>query len=152
MKNDHSHLTAAHTLTFDQLREGYASWSVSGQLPDFILSYNDHEVMIRGFLYSAGDDRWILASEPDLKSCCVGASGKRGLQLSISGSLPKKPPSTALLVQGTLKVTPGTLSPFYALDQASILSEPVSLTLLWMIALACVCCLSIKHLMRNKAY
>lgn len=137
-------------LTFDQLHEGYSSWSLSGTFPETLLAYDDQQVMIRGFLYSAGDEAWILASEPNLKSCCVGASGKRGLQLAVTGSLPKEPPATALLVQGTLKVTPGSLKSFYALDQAFIIEEPLSFSLFWGVALACACFLLVRYFWKHS--
>lgn len=141
---------ADHSLTFDQLREDYSSWSLSGNLPETLLAYAEQQVMIRGFLYSAGDETWILASEPNLKSCCVGASSKRGLQLTVTGSLPKEPPITALLVQGTLKVTPESLKSFYALEQAFIVEEPFSLSLFWGVALVCACFLSIRYFWKRS--
>jgi hypothetical protein len=149
VKGDPNNLTA-YPLTFDQLYEGYSLWNNSGHLPDFILNYDDQEVIIRGFLYSVGNDGWILASEPNLKSCCVGASGKRSLQIYAEGSLPKEPTRAAILVQGTLKITPGTLKPFYALEQAFISEEPLSLSIVWIVALACVCCLSASYFWRRS--
>ncbi|MBA3238628.1 MAG: hypothetical protein H0T62_09835 [Parachlamydiaceae bacterium] len=150
MKGDLNNLTA-YPLTFDLLHEGYSSWSNSEHLPDFILAYDNQNVIIRGFLYSTGNDGWILASEPNLKSCCVGASEKRGLQLSVKGSLPEESPRSALLVQGTLKITPGALKPFYALEQASISEEPLSLSIVWIVAFACVCCLTASYFWRRSS-
>lgn len=39
------------------------------------------EVEIRGFLFQAHDGVWILASDPQLKSCCIGAASLAKHQL-----------------------------------------------------------------------
>ena len=31
---------------------------------------------IRGFIYKSPDNEWVLAEEPDLKSCCLGKEGQ----------------------------------------------------------------------------
>lgn len=60
-----------------------------------ILSYENQRVRMRGFLYRASDDRLILASQPDLKSCCVG---KQKEHVIVEGHL--EPQRNAVLVEG----------------------------------------------------
>lgn len=141
---------ADHPLTFGILQEGYSSWNLSRTLPETLLAYESQQVTIRGFLYLA-DDAWILASEPNLKSCCVGASNKRGLQLVVQGSLPKESATTALLVQGNFKITPGSLQSFYTLEQAFIVEEPLSFSLFWGAAIACVCMFLIFYFWKKRS-
>ncbi len=43
------------------------------------------EVKIRGFLYASLDGVVILASEPNLKTCCVGAGHKTDRQIIVEG-------------------------------------------------------------------
>ncbi len=43
--------------------------------------WNGKRVKIRGFLYSNQKNEWILSSEPNLKSCCVGSKEKAKQQI-----------------------------------------------------------------------
>lgn len=63
-------------------------------------SLQGQQVLIRGFLYS-GNQKIILASEPNLKSCCVGAENKRSMQLVVLGDIASIP-KTAVTLEGTL--------------------------------------------------
>lgn len=42
---------------------------------------------IRGFLYKTEKQQYILAAEPNLKSCCVGSASKRNKQILVSGTI-----------------------------------------------------------------
>lgn len=117
-------------MTFDQLEGAYSSWQATGQLPHELLDDQDQLVQIRGFLYKTAlgsEDAWILAAEPNLKSCCMGSSGKRGLQLIATGDLPESPPSTAVVLQGHLALSVEVQGPFYALSDASLKPSTYSL-------------------------
>lgn len=41
-------------------------------------------IQVHGFLYQQ-EGRWILASEPNLKSCCIGTQSKANEQLVVIG-------------------------------------------------------------------
>lgn len=57
-------------------------------------------VIIRGFLYQEISGQYILASEPNLKSCCVGNAQNSNRQIAVLGSLPKQLPKSAITVKG----------------------------------------------------
>lgn len=57
---------------------------------------HDQEVEIRGFLYQYardGHSRWVLASEPNVKTCCLGAHTKKFQQIEVTGI--SQPPISA---------------------------------------------------------
>lgn len=43
------------------------------------------EVVLRGFLYKKENGEWILADEPSLKTCCVGADHTADRQVILEG-------------------------------------------------------------------
>lgn len=89
-------------------------------------------IQIKGFLYQNADSQWILAAQPNLKSCCVGNSSKRYQQLLISGSIAQESPSYAITLQGDLYLDP--LSPFpNRLENASIVNQENPFSLLFLI-------------------
>lgn len=45
------------------------------------------QVEIKGFLYKLEEETFILAAEPNLKSCCIGNSNKQHKQLIVYGDL-----------------------------------------------------------------
>jgi hypothetical protein len=102
------------TLSFDQ--------------PDWI-SFHQSEVRICGFLYQTREGQWILASEPYLKSCCIGSDDKIDNQIVILGLQVQTPPSQAVTIQGIFFVDPtymqnGELRQLYKIEKAQIISEP----------------------------
>lgn len=112
-------------LTFDQLETGYSFWQTSGQLPDELLSAQNKWVQIRGFLYKTelnNHEAWILAAEPNLKSCCVASPGKKGSQMLAIGNLPEEmpSPSTAVAVEGHFHFFGEAQGSFYGLHEVSV--------------------------------
>lgn len=91
--------------------------------------FNLHEIKMRGFLYHDGNqDRWILASEPNLKTCCVGTHGKIGQQIIVEGDFRDISGTGAVTIQGYLLIDPrwdqeGKLVQLYRLEDASVLPE-----------------------------
>lgn len=65
---------------------------------------NNRYVSLRGFLYKNEQGEWILASQPNLKSCCLGTSHKAKEQIAVSfESLPSLPSKgQAITLEGFL--------------------------------------------------
>ena len=63
-------------------------------------------VKIRGFLYCNPAGQWILAAEPNLKTCCQGASGKVFQQLFLSKPDFIDISMHAITLQGILVIDP----------------------------------------------
>lgn len=68
--------------------------------------YHGREVTVRGFLYQSLDGRWILASEPNLKTCCVGSPRKVWQQIIVDGEFESVPANKVVQIAGTLRVDP----------------------------------------------
>lgn len=81
------------------------------------------EVIIRGFLYKK-DGLQILASEPNLKTCCIGAAHKKDNQVVIQNPLPDHPLERTVRIKGRLAYNKGALS--YSIEDASIMAEEKS--------------------------
>lgn len=56
-------------------------------------------VTIRGFLYQSTDGEWILADQPNLKTCCVG---KKVGQIFLDGDFSEIPTYKPVSITGTL--------------------------------------------------
>jgi hypothetical protein len=94
---------------------------------DDLALYHQQEIKIRGFLYQTDDARWILASTPDLKSCCVGSHSKIAHQIVVSGDFDHLSTSQAVTLQGKFVREPledahGNLKQLYRFDHARIVS------------------------------
>lgn len=46
----------------------------------------NEEITIRGFLYESQDGSYVLAPQPNLRSCCVGSDAKAKEQIVVNGS------------------------------------------------------------------
>lgn len=64
--------------------------------------YEDQEVKIRGFLYQMPEGQWLLAAQPNLRSCCVGSELKRDSQIFLEGNVALAETKSTILVKGTL--------------------------------------------------
>jgi len=89
---------------------------------------HNREITIRGFLYATQDGRWILSSEPNLKTCCVGSAHKAKDQIFLDSTFKDIPSSGVVQVQGLLMVVPQwddkqTLLRLYQLKNARTLEE-----------------------------
>ncbi len=82
-------------------------------------SLHNQEVMIRGFLYATEDGRWIVSSEPNLKTCCIGSSQKAQSQVILDSTFEEFPSNRAIALQGTLTSVNGV----FHLTNARVLEE-----------------------------
>lgn len=69
------------------------NWSV---LPD----QEGDIVELKGFLYPLDQNEWILASEPNLKSCCIGSITKNSSQITLVGDFSRFSTHTPLTCRG----------------------------------------------------
>lgn len=103
-------VTGAVPLTFFDLEEKTVT---SGEL-----------ISIKGFLYES-EDGYILAAQPNLKSCCVG----KVEHIFVSGDSSLKASPYVITLEGMLKVDP---SHKYVLEQAHVVPEE-KYTFLWLV-------------------
>ena len=90
--------------------------------------YHAREVTIRGFIYQSADQRWILASEPNLKTCCVGSMHKIWQQIIVEGEFESFPSNQVVKLAGKLQVDPvwdnkQSLKQVFRLENAQIVQE-----------------------------
>ena len=116
-----SFIVRCTALTFEDLPETEPPLSHS------LWDYHDQLIEIRGFFYSIDDSKGILASQPDLKSCCVAAPSKISQQLFLQGDLVNLPHQRAVTVKGIFKIHPvyennGDLKQLYFLENTSKVS------------------------------
>lgn len=64
--------------------------------------FQNQEVEIRGFVYLSEKKEWILAEEPNLKSCCVGSESKANKQVMLPGVKDELPKYQVLQFKGHL--------------------------------------------------
>jgi hypothetical protein len=76
---------------------------------------SNQEIVIRGFLYKSADHRWILASEPNVKSCCIGHSHLAEKQITLDGEFNEYEISQVIEVKGIWQHHPS-----YKLFQAQL--------------------------------
>lgn len=121
---DHQTMKEPISITFDQLDQGFSFWQVNKSLSEKVEALQNQTVQIRGFLYHKLDEEgmWVLAAEPNLKSCCVGNKDKAGRQLIVNGDM-LKDSSRATLLEGKLLISNQSQGYFYALNEAVIQRE-----------------------------
>lgn len=91
-------------------------------------AFHGQSVNIRGFLYQEPEGQWILASEPNLKTCCMGTSKKVAQQIFLSGPFAAETLRHAVTVQGDFVIKPiwnkdGSLRQLYQLDNPILISS-----------------------------
>lgn len=103
-------------LTFIDLAEGHRQWEKEKQLPPTLKEALGGTVCIRGFLYRKEPELWVLAAEPNLKSCCIRAETQRFQQIHLIGDASKIDTSRAVTLQGTLSLSSDTPFAFLLSD------------------------------------
>lgn len=68
--------------------------------------YHDKEVVIRGFIFQTSEGRMILAGEPNVKSCCLGAPEKIRQQIVLDGDISEFKSNSIVMIEGRFVVTP----------------------------------------------
>jgi hypothetical protein len=68
------------------------------------LSFLNQEVIVRGFIYSLNANEWILSSEPNLKTCCIGSPQKMKNQLFFKSVLKNISSNQVVSIQGMLTI------------------------------------------------
>jgi hypothetical protein len=120
---------------FDQLISGYSTWEKTKIIPSSLSEYDNKKITIKGFLYKNSNENWILASEPNLKSCCVGSHLKLNSQIIVYGDLPINPTSRAISIEGKLQITSKDSKYFYSLKEATIETNPLFYEHFWEVAI-----------------
>lgn len=122
--------------------------------------YHGREVTVRGFLYQSLDRRWILASEPNLKTCCVGSPRKVWQQIIVDGEFESVPSNKVVQIAGTLIVDPvrddkNALTQVFRLENPHLVQEDDNGIWLWIvmsvIGLMAILYFAIKIYRRQKA-
>lgn len=101
---------------------------------------HNQQVIVRGFLYQNSENKWILAHQPNLKSCCIGKEALMSQQIFVEGSM--SPTLQAVTLQGRFQVNPtfnqnGNFKEMYFLDQAIVVSSDYSYGIYLLILLMC---------------
>jgi hypothetical protein len=88
------------------------------------------EVQVRGFLYCDADHRFILASTPNLKTCCLLSPQNQKNQLLVHGDFSSIDSTKVVLLKGILQTEPQGL---YLLTNAELVPQTsLSLHPLWL--------------------
>lgn len=123
-------LSAEKNLSFTSLKglDGQLEKEAAIQLiKRQLASFHQQEVEIRGFLYKNAAQNWVLASEPNLKVCCMGTPSKISQQILLFGDA-QTASAGAITVRGIFLVDPiwdkeGILVQLYRLNDVKIISQ-----------------------------
>lgn len=110
-----------------RLLEGWPN--SAGQVSQKVGKFSHQKVRIRGFIFKSDSGEWILAAEPNLKSCCVGSRERANQQIVILGEVGEIGMSGQVIdVEGTLVIDPikdsdGRWRRIYTLNEAVVIQE-----------------------------
>lgn len=127
---------------------------------DSIHLLNGQKIRVRGFLYSISENEMVLATQPKLKSCCVGKSAQH-IRIQDSVSMPMTH-NSAVLVEGIFRIQQNEKNnseqflnrSFYFLEKAQIVSESmnVSFSLFLILLMGFVFILIIKYRLNYNSF
>lgn len=98
------------------------SFSMISQDDPSLIELSQKKISIRGFPYRTPSGSWVLASQPNLKSCCIGSSLKQNEQIHLIGTIPDELSSSAVTLTGKLEIAQ-TKESLYRLKDPSIISQ-----------------------------
>lgn len=135
-------------LSFQELHQPVdATRETIASLQTELSAFHQQNVKIRGFLYQGDGKQWILAAEPNLKTCCIGVPGKIGKQIVLAKPVLPEAPMHAVTVQGVFAIDPiwradDSMQQLYRLDDPVLLNEPKPIwTWLALLTIAIVSCI-----------
>lgn len=104
---------------------------------------HNQDVEISGFLYCNANQAWVLASEPNLKSCCLGAEKKASQQIFLDRAFPGVNNGQAVTMRGVLLIQPtknsqNEIVQLYHLQNANLIVKEHSWTLLTVVVLVLI--------------
>lgn len=93
-----------------------------------LLGFHNHEIRMRGFLYLNKDGQWVLSSESNLRTCCVGSAKKISQQVVLKDLEILEAPTKVVTVEGHFAIMPlwdqqGTLTQLYVLQKTHLLHD-----------------------------
>ena len=103
-----------------------------------LIPYHGREIEIKGFLYRSEIEGWVLSSEPNLKSCCIGSPSKSARQIFLDGDLVLDQVNSIETIQGLFIVEPikdekGEIKRLFKIVHPKILPSSHKLSLLTLI-------------------
>lgn len=126
------------TLTFGHLANALDESAIHLLMQE----YHGKEVVIRGFLYPSQDGNWVLSSEPNLKTCCVGSAVKAKSQILVETNVGELSKEKVVSLHGIFFVDSrvddeGNTLQYLHLKNASLIDTPQgSFTAILLVCLA----------------
>jgi hypothetical protein len=104
--------------------------------PTTSTQYHEKQVQVRGFWYPLNEQEGILASYPDLKSCCVGSAHSVNEQVFVKNFFESITTKQLVTLEGIFKINPkynqkGELIQLYVLEQTHLVQTSYSYLLLF---------------------
>lgn len=87
-------------------QSSFGTDSIRQKLKSSLEPYLRGRICIKGFLCKSKENKWFLASEPDLKTCCIGAKAKICSQIALNHSFSDKLLNSFASIRGVLDVAP----------------------------------------------
>lgn len=114
-------ISFCYCLLFLSVSTSLLQISLEKPIGEEAVDFNNRLVNVRGFLYHNSSGELILASQPNLKSCCIGSQGLVYQQILVRGKL--DPEAQVVTLQGIFKIDPqhneqGQIIRLYSLENA----------------------------------
>lgn len=84
--------------------------------------FDNTTIQVKGFLYRDEHETWVLSSEPNLKSCCVGKGEKGNKQILLGADFSGIKTQFPLTLEGTFRLNDRQFHPM-TMDNAYIVEE-----------------------------